>query len=1133
MFTGIIKHIGTCVISGSKLLIYYFDEDIAEDLKIGDSVAINGVCLTVININNSDKILEFFVMLETLNKTFFGEIENDKMIFANIERSIKNNDEIGGHIIQGHIHDVGSIISIENNSDKSIDIWILCNKYENIKYKDSIAVNGVSLTIAQVNNDKFRISLIPHTQTHTTLEKVKPGDSVNIEYNISNVHQVINDEYFMDLAIKEANKGRLTAPPNPWVGAIIVYNHEIIGRGYHVKAGTPHAEFNAINHAIKNGYVDKLNQSILYITLEPCHHFHGKRTPACDTLIINYKFKKIIIGMLDPDPNVSGMGVDTIRNNNIEVVVGLLENKIRKSLRSYIHHRQTKTPYVIIKTALSMDGYPCLQNNDSKWITGNESRQHAHKIRSKSQAIIIGNGTVLNDNPTLNVRLDNLPDQYCQPLRVVIDRFGKIISGNILNQNISKTLIITSDQIDNNTLDIWKRNKVEYIVLPFKNGKLILNELLILLGQKGILQCLIEGGPFLHDCFYSDNLYQELHIYYGNIIIGSNGKNWSNQSNFTLANILKHNLVSTKKLNNDVFTKYNNNKQINQDNINDTSIQSVIFDLKNGNPIILMDDENRENEGDLVIGAQFMTPEICTFFITNTTGMICVPMEERKAKILNLPKMLKVNEDPNCTSFTVSCDHLKAGTGVSAHGRTITINALANDSKNAQDFTRPGHIFPLISSKGGIYERQGHTEGSIELCKLAGIKPVSAIAELMNKNGTMMNYQDCCKFAKDNNLNIITMKELINYVKLNKSTRIISSCELELKNYGSWELICYHSGDIHQPHKVLVKGNIYDNTSPITVRVHSECFTGDVLGSLLCDCGDQLELSLKKINNDNRGIIIFPANHEGRGIGLHNKVLAYRKMKNSQNKINTYDANKLLGLPEDARNYDCVVDILNDLNIDKINLLTANINKIKILENKINKIIPLTCEPSEFNSHYLQIKHERNDLTKLQIKNDLTLLHSKIDYVNNAFNIDINKSTNIKIGLIYTIWNGDIINDFVSQIEYELHNLGINNIKNIKKWIVPGSFEIPYLIKKLIKQEDIDIIICVGAIIKGDTAHFEYISSSVINALMNIQVDMEFPIINGILNCYNKDQAVERFKPENGLAKSLALSTLHTVNNCK
>lgn len=1122
MFTGIIQTTGTAVFNGSILTVTFIDE-IPGGVKNGDSIAINGVCLTVIGFDVDKKAISFFVMEETVKKTMF-DLTNKDAFEVNIERALRNNEALDGHIVQGHVHETGVITAINENLDGSKYIAIRCGHKDKLRYKDSITVNGVSLTIADVTDNCFKISLIPYTLQKTTFGTSKVGDYVNIEYNIAPEQTVKNHEYFMNLAYQESKKGRLTTAPNPWVGCVIVYQQQVIGKGFHLKAGTAHAEVKAIEDVIRNGEKEHLQESTLYVTLEPCHHFEGKRTPACDNIIVKHQIKNVVIGILDPDSNVSGLGEQMLRDHGVNVTVGVLKEKITKSLRSYIHHRQTKQPYVIIKTALSLDGYPCLKNNDAKWITSSKTRQHAHKIRAQSQAIIVGKNTILADDPRLDVRLPNLSKEFKQPLRVVIDQYGKIKSEkNILDSSIANTLFVTSEHVERDTPDFWTSKGADFEILNFRDGKLVLAELLEVLGKRGILQCLIEGGPFLHNKFHINDLFQELHIYYGNVLLGKNGKNWLNQENSLVNNIPRLHLEKSKTIENDVFIKYSRVPKI----VTQTNVDKVLDDLKHGKAVILMDDKTRENEGDLVVGAEFMTSELCTFFITNTSGIICVPMEEKRAKILGLPKMVANNEDPNGTPFTVTCDHKDTKTGVSAIERTLTITKLADPNSIKSDFCRPGHICPLIAAKGGIYERKGHTEGSIELCKLAGIKPVAAIAELMNKDGTMMDYDDCRHFAEEHNISMTTMQELEQYIRLNKSLRVISSCELELDNCGAWELLCYATEPTETPHRVLIKGNIYDSSDPIVVRVHSECFTGDVLGSLMCDCGDQLKLAMRMINEVGTGVIIFPANHEGRGIGLHNKVLAYRKMKNSNYKINTYEANKLLNLPEDARNYDCVVDILNDLGVSKIDLLTDNIDKISVLKSKINRIIPLKCKPTAFNGSYLKVKEERNNSASLK---PLNPLQNKIDYVNNVLDANIAEENNYKIGLIYTVWNGDILDDFVEQIERHLMKLNIKP-DNIKKYVVPGAFEIPVLANNILRanKDRLDVLICVGAIIKGDTAHFEYISSATIVGLMDIQIKLNFPIINGILNCYTKDQAIERCQDQSGLAKSLVSSALHMI----
>lgn len=1123
MFTGIIQYLGTAILNSSKLTVTFHD-NFLDNVKIGDSIAINGICLTVVDFNTNNKTIEFFVMEETLKITTMSIKSNPFLV--NVELALNNTNKLNGHIVQGHIHETGKIIDIVKNEDNSYDFWIECRNINHIKYKDSICIDGISLTISEINNISFKISIIPHTFKCTTLGQNKINDLVNIEYNIFDTLMdkkiIFDDNYFMNLAIKESKKGRLTCAPNPWVGCIIVYHNLIIGKGYHIKAGTAHAETNAINNAIDNGFEDKLKDAKLYVTLEPCFYFNGKRTPACSELINKYQIREVIVGIEDPDPNVAGKGINEMAKNNINIRVGVLGDKIKKSLRSYIHHRTTKMPYIIIKVALSIDGYPCLQNLDSKWITADDAKIYSHKIRAKSQAIIVGTNTVINDNPRLDVRLNDLPNGFKQPLRVVIDQYGKIKDKNVFDLTIAPTLVITSNKVNAETKKQWEKEKINYHILPFINNKLVLKELLLLLGQNGILQCIVEGGPFLQNEFFVNELFQELHVYHGNIILGTYGKKWLDYiKNDGINDQQRYQLVKSKKFGNDTLSKY---IKINSNKFN--NLEKALINLRNGKPIILMDSDDRENEGDLVVGAESVTKEIITFFINNSSGIICVPMEESRAKKLKLNKMVENNSDPHQTPFTISCDHKLTKTGISAIDRTTTIVNLANDNSNAYDFTRPGHVYPLVSSKAGLFERDGHTEGSIELCKLANIKPIATIAELMNKDGTVKNYEDCLKFAKENGLILVTMKELKEYLKIDqqRKTRIIASCEIELKDYNTWQLLCYSNvKNINSPHKVLIKGNIYeDNDQPIMVRIHSECFTGDVLGSLMCDCNEQLKLSMRLITKNNKGIIIMPADHEGRGIGICNKIRAYRIMKNSNYQVDTYQANKLLGLPEDARNYDCVVDILKDLGINKIDLLTENTDKIEILKDKINKIIPLECEPNIHNMNYLKTKRLKNNSMN-NVSKKLLEVNTFMEKMNNN-----GKNDGIKIGIISTIWYQEILDNFIIQLKEELNNLGIMD-NNIKLYTAPGCFEIPYLAKKIIKNNEVNILICLGAVIKGETAHFEYISTAVINGLMNLQLDMEFPVINGILNCYDRGQAMDRFSKTSGLAKSLALSTIHMV----
>ncbi len=1119
MFTGIIKYVLNGMLKTSILCVYC-SEDFITDVGLGDSIAINGVCMTVFEIASDH--LKFFIMKETMDKTTFGSgsgsINNTNGIF-NVEKSLKKGEEIGGHIVQGHVHGMGKVVQIILNDDNSLDFWIEYDGQTNIKYKDSVAVDGISLTISEVCNNRLRVSIIPYTIENTNLCKIIEGSYVNLEYNIVNQieenYTYASDEYFMNIALAESEKGRRTAPPNPWVGAVIVKNNIIIGKGYHHKAGLPHAEANAINDAVNNGNGSMIKGSKIYVTLEPCHHFEGKSTPPCDELITGYEISEVIIGIADPDARINNSGIAHLKKCHINVRVGILENKITESLKPYLFHRKTGLPYTIIKIATTMDGYPCMENGNSKWITGNEAMAHVHKIRSESQAIMVGCNTILNDDPSLTVRFG----YSNKPRRVFLDYGGKVnnIELKIFNTE-APTLAITSNNAKKETLEIWSKY-INYEIVDGSDGKIDLLSVLKILGSKGVLQLIIEGGPTLHSDVLDKNLAQEIHMYRGNIIFGSAGKKWINNYHAKITDCSRYQLEEVLKIGNDIFSRY-----IIIENKSGNKIEQALQILREGRPIILMDSESREDEGDLVIGAEFVTKEWMTFFIKNSTGIVCVPMEESRAKRLKLPKMTAQNEDMNQTPFTVSCDYAKCRTGVSADERAQTILALASDESVSTDFTRPGHIFPLVASIAGLYDRAGHTEGSVELCKLAGIKPVAAIAELMTDNGDMMRYADCQNFAAKNNLLVVTIDELKDYIKnnLKNTIRPLSSCELVLgNNLGKWELVCYNSGDQSDPHKILIKGDIWSTSEPILTRVHSECFTGDVLGSLLCDCGEQLHRSLDLISTKGTGIIILPARHEGRGIGLINKIRAYKIIKKSSGMINTYEANKLLGFGEDERDFGSVRHILDDLQIKKICLMTENPNKIEQLKDKIAGTIPIKCTPNKYNFNYLKIKSITHN-----IEDTMTTVQNKIEPVNEYLDTKLLDSTN-KIAIISTMWNKDIIDDYRNELINDLRNLGVSQID---EYHVPGSFEIPYVANKLVDKNIHNIIICLGVVIKGETAHFEYISDAVIHGLMKIQIERKIPIINGVLNVYERDQAISRCSKTSGLSHSLALSTVNMLN---
>ena len=387
------------------------------------------------------------------------------------------------------------------------------------------------------------------------------------------------------------------------------------------------------------------------------------------------------------------------------------------------------------------------------------------------------------------------------------------------------------------------------------------------------------------------------------------------------------------------------------------SIETALTDLKLGKMIIVVDDEDRENEGDFILAADMVTPEAINFMATVGRGLICTPLSAELAKKFELPLQVESNTASHGTAFTVTIDaREKISTGISASDRSHTIKLLTNEETKANDFVRPGHIFPLIAKDGGVLERPGHTEASVDLSKLAGFSPVGVICEIMNPDGTMARYAELCQLAEQYNLKMISIADLIEYRKKNES--LISSVESIPfpTHYGEFQMFIFKSEILKQEHVAIVKGPVSELASPATlVRVHSECLTGDVFGSMRCDCGEQLSSSFKEINSKGRGVLIY-LRQEGRGIGLFNKVRAYQLQDQG---MDTAEANIHLGFPVDLRDYTMASQILRYFKINEIKLMTNNPQKIeglkKLGHNNIERF-PLEMNANAKNAQYLFTK---------------------------------------------------------------------------------------------------------------------------------------------------------------------------------